>query len=184
MTETFELQGASAGLVTRCVANVVDFVVVLALLTAVYLGVAALFFLWDPRGFSFPAPSLAATVIVSSVIATLYFAVSWSLTGRTYGDHVLGVRVVTPTGRRLRPSVAFLRAVAAVMVPIGLLWAGISRRNRSLQDVLVHSSVVYDWDDELPPPSPHVHIPHARSSGQDDASESGARERFPHASRG
>ena len=40
---------------------------------------------------------------------------------------------------------ALLRAVGYVVFPIGLLWVAISPANRSVQDVILRSSVIYDW---------------------------------------
>ena len=75
-------------------------------------------------------------------------------TGRTYGNHVMGLRVVNREGRRLHPLVAFVRATLYSILPIGLLWVLVSGQNRSLQDLLVRTSVIYDWDVRpLPPQS-------------------------------
>jgi uncharacterized RDD family membrane protein YckC len=40
---------------------------------------------------------------------------------------------------------SFARAVLYVLFPAGLLWVLVSRRNASLQDLLVGTVVVYDW---------------------------------------
>ena len=66
--------------------------------------------------------------------------------GRTYGNHVMGLRVVNREGRRLHPLGAFVRAALYVIFPIGLLWVMVSGQNRSLQDLIVRTSVIYDWD--------------------------------------
>lgn len=148
----FEHQGWRAGIVTRCVANVIDLVVTLAALASIYLGVSAVFFLWNPRGFRFPTPGLAVTIVVGSCVAAVYFAVAWMVTGRTYGDYVLGVRVVARDGHRLHPGVALVRAAACVAFPIGLVWVGLSEQNRSVQDIFLRTAVIYDWQDGVPPP--------------------------------
>jgi uncharacterized RDD family membrane protein YckC len=139
------LQGRRAGLVTRLVANTVDFGVAAGVVAAGYAAVAALRFLWNSRTFTFPAPGFGLLVIAGGVVMVLYLTAGWTTTGRTYGDHLLGLRVVDGRGRRLRPVVALLRAVACVLFPIGLFWIALSRENRSVQDVLLRSSVVYDW---------------------------------------
>ncbi len=144
------LHGGRAGLVTRSAANVVDFLVTLATLVAVYLGVAAVEFMWNPPGFRFPQVSLGLAIVAGSVVAGVYFAVAWLVTGRTYGDYILGLRVVGGTGRRLPPGVAILRAAACVVCPIGLLWVAVSRSNQSLQDLVFRSRVIYDWSDAVP----------------------------------
>ncbi len=35
--------------------------------------------------------------------------------------------------------------MTCVLFPLGLFWSAISRRNASLQDLLVRTSVIYDW---------------------------------------
>jgi uncharacterized RDD family membrane protein YckC len=139
------LQGRRAGLVSRLLANTVDFCIDALVVAAGYAGAAALRFLWNSRTFTFPAPGFGVLVIVGGVVMVLYLAACWTATGRTYGDHLLGLRVVNWRGRRLRPVGALLRAVLCVLFPIGLFWIALSRENRSLQDVLLRSSVVYDW---------------------------------------
>ena len=139
------LQGRRAGLVTRLLANTVDFCIAALIVAAGYAGVAALRFLWSSRTFTFPAPGFGLLVIAGSVVMVLYLTACWTASGRTYGDHLLGLRVVGWHGRRLRPVGALLRAVLCVVFPIGLFWIALSRENRSVQDVLLRSSVVYDW---------------------------------------
>ena len=139
------LQGQRAGLVTRLLANTVDFCVVALIVAAGYAAVAALLFLWNSRTFTFPAPSFALLVIVGGAVMMLYLTACWLASGRTYGDHLLGLRVVGWRGRRLRPVGALVRALLCVVFPIGLFWIILGRENRSVQDVLLRSSVVYDW---------------------------------------
>jgi hypothetical protein len=35
--------------------------------------------------------------------------------------------------------------VLCVVFPIGLLWVAVSQDNRSAQDILLRTTVVYDW---------------------------------------
>ena len=139
------LQGRRAGLITRVLANSVDFCVVAVIIAAGYAGVTAFRFLWNSRTFTFPAPGFGVLLAAGGVVMTLYLTACWITIGRTYGDHLLGLRVVDRRGRRLRPVLAFVRAVLYVLFPIGLFWIVLSRDSRSLQDVLLRSSVVYDW---------------------------------------
>lgn len=139
------LQGRRAGLITRLLANTVDFGVVAVIIAAGYAAVAALRFLWNSRTFTFPAPGFGPLVAAGSVLMVLYLTACWTVSGRTFGDYLLGLRVVGWRGRRLRPVGALLRAVLCVLFPIGLFWIALSRENRSVQDVLLRSSVVYDW---------------------------------------
>ena len=75
----------------------------------------------------------------------LYLTVAWWMAGRSIGDHVWGVRVTSRSGVELGLARAFVRAVACAVFPVGLLWCAIDRDRRSLQDLVLRTSVVYDW---------------------------------------
>lgn len=139
-------QGQRAGIVTRVVANAVDLLVVIAILAAIYAGWVAFLFLLRGESFTFPTPSFALAYLVGTMILGVYFIASWSTTGRTYGDHLLGLRVVNYQGGRVHLVGAFLRSIACVIFPIGLFWCAISKENRSLQDLVLRTSVIYDWE--------------------------------------
>lgn len=139
------IQGRRAGFVTRAAANALDVALVVLLLFAGYLVVAALRFLWHPSSFRFPAPSLELVLTIGGLLLIGYFALAWTAVGRTYGDEVLGLRVVDRRGRRLGGALATARAALCVLFPLGLLWVLVSPRNRALQDVVLRTSVVYDW---------------------------------------
>jgi RDD family len=147
-------QGRRAGLISRVLANTVDFGVVVAVLMAGYLAVAAALFLWKSWAFTFPTPSFLLMLVLGGVTAVLYLMVAWTTSGRSYGDHLLGLRVVGPRGR-LRFAGALVRAILCVVFPIGVFWVALSGENRSLQDVVLRTSVVYDWlgGDDLPVPA-------------------------------
>jgi uncharacterized RDD family membrane protein YckC len=145
-------QGRRAGLVSRLIAAGVDGVVVVVILSAAYLGLVGAAFLLSPKSFSFPSPSVVFAVAGFLATLTLYLTVSWATTGRTYGDHLMALRVVNFRGRRMRWAGSFLRAAACALFPVGLLWVAVSRENRSLQDVVLRTSVVYDWHESLPAP--------------------------------
>jgi uncharacterized RDD family membrane protein YckC len=84
-------------------------------------------------------------VLIGGWVQFLYFTASWATTGRTVGNHVLGLRVVNFRGARMRWVGAALRAGFCVLFPIGLFWTAVSRQNRSTQDVVLRTSVIYDW---------------------------------------
>jgi uncharacterized RDD family membrane protein YckC len=146
-------QGRRAGLITRAVAAAIDLGLVVIALGVVYLGICAFLFLLNPRNFTAPTPSLSLVTGIGYAVFILYLAVTWMGTGRTYGNHVMGLRVVQREGGPVRPFAAFLRAALYAILPIGLLWVLVSGQNRSLQDLLVRTSVIYDWD-VRPLPSP------------------------------
>ncbi|MDD2857389.1 MAG: RDD family protein [Candidatus Nanopelagicales bacterium] len=140
-----EFQGLRAGIVSRVIANAVDVAVVVLIAFSGYIGLAAGAFLLDPQGFTFPPLHPNRMVLVCGALLFLYFWASWAMTGRTVGNRLMGLRVVSFRGRLMRWSGAFLRALFCVALPIGLFWAVVSRQNRSIQDVVLRSSVIYDW---------------------------------------
>jgi uncharacterized RDD family membrane protein YckC len=143
--EARPFQGHRAGLMTRIAAAAIDLGIVIVALGVCYLGVSAFLFLRDPPSFSPPAPSPLVMYVAGGLLLMLYLAVSWMGNGRTYGNHVMGLRVVNRRGHRLHPVVSFVRAALYVVFPIGLLWVLVSGHNRSLQDLIVRTSVIYDW---------------------------------------
>ena len=149
--EARAFQGHRAGVVTRCLAGALDYLVVLVILCLLWLGWAALGYLLARNGFSLPAPSLAIGLIVGFWVEVVYLTASWATTGRTYGNQVMGLRVVNLHGRRMRWAGALTRALLVAVFPLGLLWAAVSRRNRSVQDVILHTSVIYDWTSQPEP---------------------------------
>jgi uncharacterized RDD family membrane protein YckC len=143
--EARPFQGQRAGVVTRTAANVVDFTVAVVAIASGYAAWCAFRFLINPTKFSFPDVPFVVLLICFATVLFIYFTLSWATTGRTYGDHVLGLRVVSFRGERLRWPGAVVRAGFCVVVPIGLYWAVVSPTNRSLQDTLLRTSVLYDW---------------------------------------
>jgi uncharacterized RDD family membrane protein YckC len=135
--------GSRAGLVTRSLANVTDLVVVVLVVVGGYLGVAAARFLLGPRSFSFPVVSAGTLLVVGLCVWAVYFTVTWAVVGGTYGDRLLGLRVCDDRGARLGWGRCALRAVLCTVFPIGLLWVLVSRENRSVQDVVLRTSVTY-----------------------------------------
>ena len=139
-------QGRTAGLVTRAAAAGIDIgVVVLALIVA-YLGFVAVVFVVPPGGFEMPVPPLWLGPAAGYVVMTLYLAMGWHNGGRTYGCHVMGLRVVDRHGWEPSIVTALLRAVFNVAFPLGLAWVVLGRQSRSIQDVVLRTSVIYDWD--------------------------------------
>ncbi len=139
-------QGRRAGLVTRTAAACIDIGVVVIALIVAYLGFVVVVFVVPPGGFEMPVPPLWLDLVVVPVVMTLYLAVSWHRGGRTYGCHVMGMRVADRRGRDPRLVTALLRAAFNVAFPLGLAWVVLGRHNRSVQDVVLGTSVIYDWD--------------------------------------
>ena len=139
-------QGHRAGLVTRMVACAIDGMIVLGVVLSGYAALAVAVFLVEGRNFAFPDTSLVVNMATSFAVLVVYLSLAWAFSGRTYGCHVMGLRVVSARGERLRPARAVLRALLCAGLPIGLLWAAVNRKNQSLQDLVLRTQVVYDWE--------------------------------------
>jgi uncharacterized RDD family membrane protein YckC len=148
--EARPFQGQRAGLVTRLIASAVDGVVIALVVGVIWGGAVLTRFLLHPRSFSLPQLSFLWRTTFVLGLLVLYLTVGWTTSGRTYGAHVMGLRVVNFRGGRLRPVTAFVRAVFCAFFPIGLFWVPASRSNRSLQDTVLRSSVIYDWNRRAP----------------------------------
>ncbi len=88
----------------------------------------------------------------------LYYWISLSVTGRSIGKGLIGLRVLGPDGDPITPGRA---AVRVLVYPFSfILWLGMipivtGKRRRALHDWAAGSTVVYDWGDrpsELPAP--------------------------------
>lgn len=145
------MQGQRAGVVSRFLADAIDFFVVVAGVIGVYLGYATFRFLLRPRRFTWPEPSSLYLIGLGWLLLILYLTIAWANTGRTFGKRVLGLRVVNGHDDRLPLWHAFVRACLCALFPIGLFWSAVSGRNASVQDLIVRTHVVYDWRPKFPP---------------------------------
>ena len=75
----------------------------------------------------------------------IYMAFGWRTNGRTYGDYLLGLRVRTIRGEDVGGVRAVIRALLCGIAPLLLVWCAISKQERSVQDLIVGTHVVYDW---------------------------------------
>lgn len=146
-------QGERAGLISRLAANVIDLFVAAAILVAGYLSIAVTLLVLRPRTFHWPAPGTIVLASAGVAIVVAYLAAGWTTTGRTLGTQVMGLRVVGQDGATLRIARASVRAILCVVFPLGLLWCAWDRRGRSAHDLLLGTSVIYDWRRKLVTPA-------------------------------
>ncbi|MEN0133856.1 MAG: RDD family protein [Rhodococcus sp. (in: high G+C Gram-positive bacteria)] len=139
----------AAGIVTRGLATGIDLAVVLAVMGGIYVGALFLRLLFSPQEFSFPDASALLSVTLFIAVAVVYLTACWAVSGRTVGAVTMGLRVVSRNGELIGWLRALVRAVLCVMFGFGLLWAAVDRRRRSLQDILLRTAVVYDWEPDL-----------------------------------
>jgi uncharacterized RDD family membrane protein YckC len=140
-------QGEPAGVVSRLLANGVDFLVVLGFLGGVYLGVCGWRLLSNPSGFAFPSAPRTIVLGLGAGFSMLYLTLCWWLAGRTYGDRLMALKVRNFRQERLLFAGAATRAALCLIFPIGVLWCAVNSSNRSVQDVILRTSVIYDWHD-------------------------------------
>ncbi len=138
-------QGLRAGIVTRTLAGSIDYLVVAGFTLGTWVAYVVLKFLIDPRNFVVPTWPFIVFVVYGYVLMVLYLTVGWATSGRSLGSRLVGLRVVGRKGAKLTWPGAFVRAVLCTLVPVALFWCAISRENRSLQDILLRTSVIHDW---------------------------------------
>jgi uncharacterized RDD family membrane protein YckC len=146
------MQGRYAGVVSRVLADAIDLFIVAVIVVVVYVGFSALRFVVRPRSFMWPQPSIRVSVSLGVVLLILYLAIGWSETGRSGGKQVMGLRIVTRRGASPSLWGALVRAVLCVAFPLGLVWCAFDRQSRSVQDLLLGTSVLYDWQPHRPVP--------------------------------
>ncbi len=144
-----DFQGERAGFATRFLASVIDVALVTVLMIAIWFGIEMLQLIFTP-GVEVEAPRAATLVLWGYVFTTFYWTVSWATSGRSLGAWVMGVRVVSRKGERLSWPISLARAAFSVGFPFGILWALVSKRNRSVQDVVLRTIVIYDWSLRAP----------------------------------
>jgi uncharacterized RDD family membrane protein YckC len=153
-----EVTGHYAGPVGRTLAYALDGVVI----TLVYAGAGATFdwlastFLDEAR-FGDLNPWISAAIFTTW--AFVYFFGSLAVAGHTFGQALVGMRVVSRDGSTLPVLSALVRTVATpfsfLFFGLGLVGVVIGREHRALHDVAGRSAVVLDFGDrpaELPGP--------------------------------
>ena len=142
-------QGHRAGFVTRLLASIIDLLGVIFVVFCLNMGAAFIRMLVEHvQGIEIPR--LGWSVAIGTLLLWLTWTYAWCTTGRSLGMHLMGLRIVGYSGQRVRFPVAALRSLFCIVFPLGLLWTIISPANRSLQDVVLRTNVVYDWVAGLP----------------------------------
>ena len=141
-----ELQGTRAGFASRVVADGIDLGVVTVIYFGILVALGAIDWLVVRGTFAIPQPPVIVTTLGGWAIAVLYLTAGWASTGRTIGKSTMGLRVVNNNGKPLRTKRAFLRAV--ICASLGwelLLWIIVSRKRAGVHDLMVRTTVLYDW---------------------------------------
>jgi uncharacterized RDD family membrane protein YckC len=136
-----------AGIVSRGLAAVIDLVVVLVVMGAMYIGLVLAHLVFSPTAFSLPSLNAVFSSMVAFAVAVLYLAGCWAVSGCTAGAVAMGLRVVGRRSQRVGPVVGLIRAITCVLFPVGLLWVAVDRNRRSLQDIVFRTRVYYSRPD-------------------------------------
>jgi uncharacterized RDD family membrane protein YckC len=147
-------QGLRAGVVSRTAAGAIDYAIIIGILIGAYISVAVIRFLVLPTSTQLPHWPLWVVLLMGFGLMVAYLTLAFGTRGRTVGDRVLGLRVVGHKGTRMWWGVAFVRAVFCTLFPIGLWWCAISRENRSVQDLVLRTSVIHEWPTPVRVPDP------------------------------
>lgn len=143
------LEGHYAGAVTRLAAAVADGAISFAIFV---LGTELIRWLADAiiqrqlpeRGSSW------LWLIPMTIWEFTYYWYCFTLSGKTPGCALLGIRVVRDTGDDLNGLHAAVRVIAFplsfLFFGIGFLGIVLGRERRALHDVIAGTAVVYDWD--------------------------------------
>jgi uncharacterized RDD family membrane protein YckC len=148
-TKYSELEGRTAGFVSRAVAFTTDLVVVVfmaGMLTFVATNLESLLETFIPgRDFRL----VDALVVLVPLVIALYYIGLWALTGATVGKWLLGLRVVGTDGSPptiLRSTIRFVGyGISAIVFFLGYLWVLVDDDRRAWHDDLAGTWVVYDF---------------------------------------
>lgn len=133
-----------AGIVSRVLAAMIDLVVVLLNLVAIYALVVLVAFIVAPRTFHLPHVPWIFTLPAFLAVAIGYQALCWQVFGRTVGQLVMGLAVVrrsAPTNPHFLQAVG--RAGLCTTFPLGLAWVVLSRKRRAVHDLALGTRVIY-----------------------------------------
>ena len=148
-----------AGFLRRTLAGSIDFAVLLLTAGLLNAGLLALVgaepLIGNTRGLAmlFAILDLDAASVVRYlapflVMSVFYLTLFWTITGRTPGGRVLGLRVVGPTGEPPRAPWALTRAVGHLVGlaagALGWLWTALDPEKRGWHDHLGRTHVVRD----------------------------------------
>ncbi len=148
-TEAVNQQGHYAGAVTRLAAFALDQSIATAAFT-VTMAVIAWALQLVTSGELDWTPSAWLTGLAYVVWLFVYYAYPWSVSGKTLGMAVMGIRVVRQDGAAATPRNAILRTLALPLsfatLGIGFIPIITGRRHRALHDAIGGTAVVYSWD--------------------------------------
>ncbi len=139
------------GLVTRAVALLIDAIVIDVIAVLIGGAINLIASLLGAQGSIDPVGAIlgAAAWVAWSLF---YFVTFWTLTGQTFGNRILGIRVISATGGRVGFRRAVKRFVGLILaiIPLGagLISVFTDERRRGFHDRLADTLVRWDVDEE------------------------------------
>ena len=91
----------AAGIITRGLAAVIDLLVVLLIMGALYGGLVLVRLVYSPAAFSLPSLNAVFSTVVTFAVAVLYLTGCWAVSGSTAGAVTMGLRVVGRRSQRI-----------------------------------------------------------------------------------
>lgn len=138
------LQGERAGFFTRSIAAVIDVVATGAIVLGIWVAGWLFLLVFSPsEGADLPQPGYF--LLSGYMVLWVYWTWFWATSGRSPGQSLMGIRVLDREGRHPSWGLAAVRSAFCVVFQIGIAWVLVSRRNRSIQDVVLRTSVIHDW---------------------------------------
>ena len=145
-------QGHYAGAVTRLVAFAADIGASSGAFTVSLAGITFAIQLVTGHKVDLTTGSISGLVVAVSFALWLfvYFAYQWTLSGKTVGMALLGIRVVGTEGDPVRARQAVIRTLALplsfLLFGLGFIGILLNRDRHALHDRFAHTVVVYSWD--------------------------------------
>jgi uncharacterized RDD family membrane protein YckC len=158
------LMGNYAGFATRAIAFVID-----VLLLSITVVIVAGFFSTTVKmmqlralatNFETVSPVVTTVVdfifspgfysIVSVSFVIFYYLFLWTVAGQTIGKAVMGIRIVSQDGRKLKLTQAIIRYIgyyiSAIALGLGFFWVLFDDHRLAWHDKLAKTCVLYAWD--------------------------------------
>ncbi len=151
--------GHYAGAVSRLAAFVIDWFTMVTVYSLLLAGLSWLLDLVSRIEWDLTEGAPIGELLGFVVWAFLYQTISITISGRTPGKAIVGLRIVTRDGDPVSGRQAVVRTIALplsfALFGIGLLGILLGKEHRALHDAIAGTAVVYDWGDryaELPAP--------------------------------
>jgi uncharacterized RDD family membrane protein YckC len=143
------IQGLPAGFTSRFISVLIDMSLIAIFLLGAYGVWLGLTYVLSPF-YDIPQLIGVPLLLVGYFLMWLYWTWSWATSGKSLGNVLMGLRVETTSGECPSIGRAASRALFSVVFPVGLAWAIISRNNKSVQDIVLRTRVIYDWKPLIP----------------------------------